>query len=69
MVQHKNRTQPSHNELATSNFATSSGIQWNLVNKDIKGTCQSVHIIWVSVLSWLFLEKTYEIFQFWDIKV
>ena len=69
MVQHKNRTQPSHNELATSNFATYSGIQWNLVNKDTKGTCQSVHIIWVSVLSWLFLEKTYEIFQFWDIKV
>ena len=43
MVQHKNHTQPSHNELATSNFASSSGIQWNLVNKDTTGTCQSVH--------------------------
>ena len=36
-------------------------LQWNPVNTDTNGTCHSVHVNQVSVLSGLILEKIYEL--------
>ena len=49
------------------NYFITCTVQWNLVNTDTKGIIwNSACIIQVSVLSGLFLEKLYEMFQCWD---
>ena len=44
--------------IARLRYDTSDKVQWNPVNTDTKGTCQSVRIIAVSVLSGLSDKKS-----------